>query len=74
MAEKRLSLRAAMRAYSERPETRGRGVKDPMHPRRRVLPPARMVFQVTKRGLWGEGVGVEPGGRVASGPKCQNRR
>lgn len=51
MGGKRWSSKAAVKAYSCRPFSRGRGLKVPMQPRRALLPLRdEMVFHVTKSG------------------------
>lgn len=47
---KRVSSKAEVRAYVDRPVARGRASKVPMQPRKLLLPDRETVFQVTKRG------------------------
>ena len=50
IGEKRVSSKAAVRAYVDSPEARGRASNVPMQPRRDLWPDLEIVFHVTKRG------------------------
>jgi hypothetical protein len=50
IGENRVSSKAEVKAYEERPEASGSASNVPIHPRSDLWPEREMVFQVTKSG------------------------